>query len=47
MRFCLAVLGVLLVTLGAIPASSSPVYVHAKTRKAKKHKVPRHRTVQE
>jgi hypothetical protein len=47
MRFCLTVLGVVLVTLGAMPASSSPVYVHARTKKAKKHKVPKHRVVQQ
>jgi hypothetical protein len=47
MRFCLTALGLLLVTLGAIPASSNPVYVHARTKKAKKHKVPKHRSVQQ
>jgi len=47
MRFCLTVLGILLVTLGAVPASSNPVYVHARTKKAKKHKVPKHRSVQQ
>jgi hypothetical protein len=47
MRFCLAVLGAFLITLGAIPASSNPVYVHARTKKAKKHRVPKHRSVQQ
>jgi hypothetical protein len=47
MRLSLTVVGLLLVTLGALPASSSPVYVHARTKKAKKHKVPKHRSVQQ
>jgi hypothetical protein len=47
MRLCLTVVGLLLVTLGALPASSSPVYVHARTKKVKKHKVPKHRSVQQ
>jgi hypothetical protein len=47
MRFSLALVGLLLLTLESLPAFGSPVYVHARTKKAKKHKVPKHRTVQQ
>jgi hypothetical protein len=46
MRFSIALLGILLIALGATPCFSNPVFVHARTHKAKKHKVPKHRTVQ-
>ncbi len=47
MRFLLV--AVLVMGLGAagvlVAGGSDPVVVHPKPRKAKKHKVPRHRTV--
>ena len=46
MRFCFAVLCTILITAGAIPAFSNPVYVHTRTHKAKKHKMPKHRSIQ-
>jgi hypothetical protein len=46
MRFCFVVIGALLITMGVMPLLSNPVYVHPRTRKAKRHKVPKHRSVQ-
>lgn len=46
MRFSFAVLSIMLVTAAALPVMSNPVYVHTRTRKAKKHKLPKHRSVQ-
>jgi hypothetical protein len=46
MRFCFAAVVVALITIAVVPAFGNPVYVHTRTKKAKKHKVPKHRTVQ-
>jgi hypothetical protein len=46
MRFSFGVLFILLVTAGALPVMSNPVYVHNRTHKAKRHKVPKHHSVQ-
>gem|GEM_PF-6644550 len=42
----LYLLAALLITAATLPLFGSPVYVHSRTHKAKKHKVPKHRSVQ-
>jgi hypothetical protein len=46
MRFCFTAVVVVLITVTALPMLGYPVYVHDRTKKAKKHKVPKHRSVQ-
>jgi hypothetical protein len=46
MRYCFAAMVAVFIAVTALPMLGYPVYVHDRTKKAKKHKVPKHRSVQ-
>lgn len=46
MRYSFVAVLVLFIAATAFPLLCHPVYVHTRTKKAQKHKVPKHRSVQ-